>query len=920
MFPLFAKPEYLLWGLLALAAMGAFFYATEKRAWRRLYSFAEGGLLDRLTRSHSRQRLWIKNGLLMFIVLLVFVSLARPQWGANWEKAESRGIDIMIALDTSRSMLAEDISPNRLERSKLAIQDLLQSVQGDRVGLIAFAGNAFLQCPLTLDYQAFRQTLSAIDTETIPVGGTDVAAAIDEAEAYFEETENDRILILITDGEDLEASGIKRAREAADNRTRILTVGVGSTGGELIPVRGPGGQVEFLRDASGNPVSTSLDETTLKRIAEVSNGLYAPLGPTGTGLETVYQFSLAQLPAEQRQETLQRIPIERFQWVLLLALVLLVAESLLTTRRKQSAGAGTLPLVGACLLLGAVGPQPADASTATEAATAYKEALYEESVTLYNEAVLDDPDDPRLLYNLGVSAYRSGDFQQAIASFEKTIRVAKTQLQEKAFHNSGNSRVAYGFSLLEENPAATRELWLAAQTDFENALALDENRKSSQQNLAQIKATIENYTHTLTTVAEPTEGGTVSQGGLSFHMIPFPVKAEAADGWVFSEWTGEGLEDPERAETRVSMTQDTTVTAVFAKTWKLTVLSEDESMGSAGTSGVYREDEPVTIKAEAKDYNAFAKWETDDLELPDPTQAELELSLGNDATVTATFVPAFKLTVLLDPEIGGKAGPSGFFEEFSVVPVQAEPRAGFEWVGWEGDSVKDSTAQQTTVALTSDKEIIAKMKRIWNLVIIPDPEEGGTVEGGGNHPVGSTVEISATPADGHTFEGWQGPGVADPSSPATTVTVQSSEHTLIAKFKSDNQDQDQNQDQQNEDQQQDQDQDQQDQQNEDQQQDQQDQEQDQQEDPEEQEPEQEEEQDESGEPGEEEEQEPEEEQESPSQPEQQGSEEQEAQPMEMTQEEARQLLNALSENERFLPAGELSREKQQTEPTSGRDW
>ena len=912
--PLFAKPEFILWGLLSLALLGGFFYLTEKRAWLRLHSFAEGALLERLTRSHSRQRLWIKNSVLLFIVFLFFVSLARPQWGANWEKAETRGIDIMIALDTSRSMLAEDISPNRLERSKLAILDLLNSVQGDRVGLIAFAGNAFLQCPLTLDYQAFRQTLAALDTGTIPVGGTDIAAAIDEAEAYFEETENDRILILITDGEDLEASGIGRAREATAKGTRILTVGVGSTGSELIPLRGPGGQVEFLRDAGGNPVSTSLDEGTLKRIAEVSNGLYAPLGPTGTGLETVYQFSLAQLPAEERQESLQRIPIERFQWILVPALFLLVLESLISTRRRKSAGSAfnfTL-LLAIGLLAGSVTPQPLSAGPAREAAKAYKEGRFEESVTLYTDAALEDPEDPRLTYNLGVSAYRAGDFEQAIASFEKTIRTGKTALQAKAFHNSGNSRVALGFSLLDTNPAATREQWLAARTDFENALALDEGRDTSRQNLEQVEATIAAHTYTLTTQAEPPEGGSVSAGGSAFHKLPIAVEATAAEGWVFSEWQGEGLEDPARASTFVRMEKDTAVTALFAKTWKLTVLSEDESMGTAGTSGVYREDEPVTIKAEARDYFAFSKWKSDELELQDPTQAEQEISLTRDTTVTAAFVPAFKLTVEVDPAIGGKAGPSGFFEEFSVVDVQAEPRDGFEWVGWLGDSVKDTTAQQTTVAMTGDKAITAKMNRIWNLVIIPDPEEGGTVEGAGNHPVGSTVEINATPAEGHTFEGWEGPGVADPASPQTTVTVQSAEHTLIARFKSDNEDDQQDQDQ-NQDQNQDQDQDdQQDQDNQDNQQDQQDQDnqddqQDQQDGDQEQEPEQPEEQD----PGEEE---------SPSQPEQQPGEEQEAPPQGMSREEARQLLNALSENEKFLPAGELSQEKQDQQQPSGRDW
>jgi Ca-activated chloride channel family protein len=840
----------------------------------------------------------------MLIVLLIFASLARPQWGANWEKAETKGIDIMIALDTSRSMLAEDISPNRLERSKLAIIDLLQEVAGDRVGLIAFSGSAFLQCPLTLDYQAFRQTLAAIGPGTIPVGGTDVSAAIDEAEAYFEQTDNERILILITDGEDLEASGIQRAREAAANGTRILTVGVGSTEGELIPVRSPGGQVDYLRDSSGNPVSTALDEATLKRIAEVSNGLYAPLGATGTGLEVVYRFSADEMPAEARQESLQRIPIERFQWVLVLAVILLIIESLLTTRIRQgSPGRLSLLLMTGLVLFGGLSPQAAVAGLASEAAKAYEEGRFEESVSLYSEALIEKPEDPRLLYNRGVSAYRAGDFTSAIGNFEKTLPSADPELQAKAFHNSGNSRVAYGFSTLDEIPSNTLDQWHAARIDYENALALDSGRSDSRQNLDQVTAAIESHTYTLSTQVDPPNAGKVSPGGMAFHRMPLEISAQAEEGWVFSEWIGEGVENPRQAKTQVLMETDTTVTAIFAKTWRLTVASENPEMGTAGKSGTYREDEPVTIKAEPEDYFAFSGWESDDLQLEDPSLAELEINLTQDSSVVATFVPAFKLDVTIDPEIGGKAGPSGFFEEYSVVPLQAEPREGFEWIGWEGDA-KDPESLQTSVALISDKNLTARMKRIWNLVLIPQPEEGGTVNGGGNHPVGTTVEISATPAEGHTFIGWEGPGIDDPSSPATKVTVESREHTLVARFEAEDQDQDQNQDQ-------DQDQNQQDQQD---QQDQQEQEQDQEQEeeaPQEQEPQQ----DEEASPEDENERTPEDEE--AGSPESEG---QEAQPIEMTRDEARQMLNALSENERFLPASEISQEKQDSKTSSGRDW
>jgi Ca-activated chloride channel family protein len=926
MIPPFAEPLWLLAGLAAMLLLLALFLFSERKAWRRLRAFAAPSLLEPLTASHSRKRLWIKNVLLLLCVFFLFLSLARPQWGANWEKAETRGIDVMIALDTSRSMMAEDIKPNRLERSKLAILDLLESVKGDRVGLIAFAGNAFLQCPLTLDYQAFRQTLFSIDTDTIPVGGTDVATAIDEAEAYFEQTGNERILILITDGEDLEASGIQRARKAGEKGTRILAVGVGSSSGELIPVTGPDGQQDFLRDASGKPVSTSLDEDTLRRIAEASNGLYAPLGPTGEGLRRVYEFSLAQSEGAEREEMLQRIPIERYQWPLTIAIIVLVLESLISTRRRTKAvstkpGAGLAAMLMAMLLLS---PQSSEASTAKDAEKAYRDGRYEESVTLYRDALADEPDNPKLVYNLGVSAYRAGNYEEAIAQFERSLKEASQGLQTKAFYNTGNSRVAYGFDQLEDQPALTRDQWQAALNDYQNALGLDPDHKQSLQNLEALRETIASHTYSLEVSAEPAEAGTVSPGGQVFHKIPVPLEAEAADGWLFTEWTGEEIEDPAKARTTIRLTEDRSVVAQFVKTWKLEVLSEDPAMGSAEKSGTYREDEPVPVKAEAQDYFAFSKWVAEGCEIADPAAPESEVTLSGDATITATFVPAFKLSVVLDPEIGGKAGPSGFFEEYSVVPITAEPRPGFEWTGWIGDGINDQKAPESSISLTADRIAIAQMKRIWNLVIIPQPEEGGTVEGAGNHPVGSTVDISATPAEGYTFEGWEGPGVEDPASPSTRVTVQSTEHNLVARFSKDDDDQDQNQDnqdQQNQDQNQDQQN--QDQQQQDQQQDQQSQDQ-QQQDQQDQQDQQQEEQDQQQEP----EQDQEDQQDEQDQQDQQDASESSGQPesgepvpMQMSREEARQLLNALSEDERFLPASEMSQEKESTEtqPT-GRNW
>ncbi len=202
-----------------------------------LAEFASSHLLARLTASFSPGRRRLKRVLFVAAVAFIFVALARPQFGYHWEENKQRGIDILFAIDTSKSMLTQDVTPDRLTRAKLAITDFVNKLDGDRVGLIAFAGDAFLQAPLTLDYDAFEESLDAIDTSTIPRGGTDIASAIQEAQAAFgKETQNKKILVLITDGEDLEAKGIDAARAAAKDGLTIYTVGVGSPAGGLIPI------------------------------------------------------------------------------------------------------------------------------------------------------------------------------------------------------------------------------------------------------------------------------------------------------------------------------------------------------------------------------------------------------------------------------------------------------------------------------------------------------------------------------------------------------------------------------------------------------------------------------------------------------------------------------------------------------------
>jgi len=328
---------YWLWiGLLVLSIFLILLWMDRSARHVAIRRFASDRLVGGLLRSYSSARRRTKTIMLVIALLLLFFSLARPQWGYDWRETRTRGVDVLFALDTSRSMLAQDIRPNRLIRAKLAIEDLVLRLEGDRIGLIAFAGEAFLQCPLTLDYNAFLQTLEAMDTDVIPLGGTDIGMAISEAQAAFPKNDNYKILILLSDGEDLEERAISQAKEAAEDGITIYTVGIGSEEGTPIQIRTPQGTTDYIRDANGAVVHTRLDVETLQTIAEVTNGFYVPLGPTAEGLNVIYETVLSSIPREEIKAQLEQNPVERYQWFLSVAFILLLIEPLLGTRKNRT--------------------------------------------------------------------------------------------------------------------------------------------------------------------------------------------------------------------------------------------------------------------------------------------------------------------------------------------------------------------------------------------------------------------------------------------------------------------------------------------------------------------------------------------------------------------------------------------------------
>jgi len=306
-----------------------------RRRIRLLHKFAQGEVLGELILSFSSRKYKMKIVLLLAAAGLIIISLMRPEWGFRWHEVKRKGVDIFIALDTSRSMLAQDIKLNRLGRAKLAIKDLVTKLKGDRIGLIAFAGTAFIQCPLTMDYGGFLITLNDVNANTIPRGGTDIAAAINKAiKSYPAQDRGHRVLIVFTDGENHEGDPVKSAQAARAKGIKIFCIGVGTRAGSLIPIKDKQGSF-FLKDSNGNIVKTHLNEAILQKIALETGGAYVHAVPLHFGLALIYKRNIAHMAKLRLRSKMVKQYEERFQLPLFLAFIILVWDTLLITYKRE---------------------------------------------------------------------------------------------------------------------------------------------------------------------------------------------------------------------------------------------------------------------------------------------------------------------------------------------------------------------------------------------------------------------------------------------------------------------------------------------------------------------------------------------------------------------------------------------------------
>lgn len=516
----FLHPDWL-WLLAAVPVLALAKWRADVRGERAVGQVVAARLRPLLVRGQSPARSWTIFGLQLAALAFLAATLARPRLGEEKRELKETGRNIIIALDTSRSMLATDSmnpgdpKPDRLTRAKLAAQDLLALLPADRVGLIAFAGQAYLQAPLTNDHDAVVETIQAVDHTSVPRGGTDLRKALQVAMETFEKSPaRNHGLIIFSDGGEPDPELVAMARRAAEKRVLILAVGVGSDAGSDIPdpdsgqitsyFRGngdPGASAAQdnrarVRDENGNVVITKLESAVLQQLASATGGSFFKLGskPLTRGVVESLLSSLDQQQASAREETK---PIERFQWPLTVAIILLMIAWLIRTKRG---GAPVAPAAAAALFVLAA-PAPCAAGilassssdSVSEAPRAYEQGLFEQARDLYARLKGEKREAAKrheLAYGLGATSLKLKDYDRAVSAFSEALESADTEVQHRSHRGLGHALYDQGDKTLAKQPQFTLKAWMDAIRHFEAALKIESDDEEVRDNLEFVKSRI----------------------------------------------------------------------------------------------------------------------------------------------------------------------------------------------------------------------------------------------------------------------------------------------------------------------------------------------------------------------------------------------------------------------------------------------
>ncbi|MBU4055328.1 MAG: VWA domain-containing protein [Proteobacteria bacterium] len=473
----FAHIEMLYWIWILPILLLIYLHGMRRRR-RILDHFARGKSREVLSADADSKKRWIQGVLIFFGLLFLILSLTGPRYGFHWEEVEQKGVDIIIALDCSKSMLATDIAPTRLDRAKREVVDLLSMLKGDRVGLVAFAGTAFLQCPLTIDYQAFYLFLDTLTPDFLPVGGTQIQEALRVSLAGFNPKEpSDKAVILITDGENTgndPSGGISEAKKAG---VKIFTIGVGGATGVPVPNETGG----LTKDGSGKIVVTRLDEDLLRKIATNTDGIYVRSVAGDMDLAAIYEKEIrGKMEASTVTSGKRQVWKDRFQWLLVLAVAAFLAECFLpvAAKTKAPAGMGFLLVLGLMFATPSTGFAESAFQEVQKGIGAYHQGDYEAALKHFIDAQLKEPDQPEIYYNIGNTYYKLGDFDAAWKNYSEALKSPDKEIREKTRYNMGNAR--FRKNQLKE-----------AISEYEAALKLGPEDKQAKDNLELAKKKLE---------------------------------------------------------------------------------------------------------------------------------------------------------------------------------------------------------------------------------------------------------------------------------------------------------------------------------------------------------------------------------------------------------------------------------------------
>jgi Ca-activated chloride channel family protein len=463
---------FALWVLPLLAAVLVYAHRRRAAAARR---FAELAMLGRLLPPPGTARAWLKGSLLLVGVALLIVAAARPRFGVYFEQVSARGVDLFVLLDVSRSMLAEDVAPHRLERAKSDIRDLLRKLPGDRIGLIAFAGAPAVIVPLTTDRGFFLNALDRVDTRSAPRGGSLIGDAIRKAIESLDATrDRDQVLVLITDGEDHDSFPLEAAQSAAEREIKIFAVGLGDTEeGRRIPLRDPSGSVRYLQH-EGQEIWSRMDERLLKEIALKTSGAYIPARTRTYDLGQIYEEHLAGLARGEIQAEKRKRYAERFQGFVFFGLAALLAEMLVAsypraipaaapadespprTGRASRLRRAAAPTAALLLCLAAPGFATAGVRDAVrhvdEGIQQFRRGEYAAAGRHFAEADVALPDHPRIAFDRACAAAAAGETERAVELFQQAALARDEHVAAEAHYNLGCVAAAQAKALFGPEP------------------------------------------------------------------------------------------------------------------------------------------------------------------------------------------------------------------------------------------------------------------------------------------------------------------------------------------------------------------------------------------------------------------------------------------------------------------------------------